>query len=120
MRSRRAAVLILVLSLAAAAPAAAQGDRPGPADLRALGVRRVADLRRRDPERLYTRLNQLRGARQDPRLYLVDLDAPEGRRAAAGRKLGVSPSDAGPGRIRAAVGCRGPSLGGLSSRLGRG
>ena len=36
------------------------------ADLRALGVRRVADLRRRDPERLYTRLNQLRGARQDP------------------------------------------------------
>jgi hypothetical protein len=36
------------------------------ADLRALGVRRVADLRRRDPERLYARLNRLRGQRQDP------------------------------------------------------
>ncbi len=36
------------------------------ADLRALGIRRVADLRRRDPERLYARLNQLRGVRQDP------------------------------------------------------
>jgi len=35
-------------------------------DLRALGVRRIADLRRRDPERLYARLNRLRGARQDP------------------------------------------------------
>jgi hypothetical protein len=35
-------------------------------DLRALGVRRPADLRRRDPERLYQRLNRLRGARQDP------------------------------------------------------
>lgn len=35
-------------------------------DLRALGVRRVADLRRRDPERLYTRLNRIRGTRQDP------------------------------------------------------
>jgi predicted flap endonuclease-1-like 5' DNA nuclease len=34
-------------------------------DLRDLGVRRVADLRRRDPERLYTRLNRLRGQRQD-------------------------------------------------------
>ena len=36
------------------------------ADLRALGIRRVADLRRRDPERLYARLNRLRGQRQDP------------------------------------------------------
>ena len=36
------------------------------ADLRALGVRRVADLKRRDPERLYSQLNRLRGARQDP------------------------------------------------------
>jgi len=35
-------------------------------DLRALGVRRVTDLERRDPERLYARLNRLRGARQDP------------------------------------------------------
>ena len=36
------------------------------ADLRALGVRRVADLERRDPERLYARLNRLRGTKQDP------------------------------------------------------
>ena len=36
------------------------------ADLRALGVRRVADLERRDPERLYARLDRLRGQRQDP------------------------------------------------------
>jgi hypothetical protein len=35
-------------------------------DLRALGIRRVADLERRDPERLYARLNRLRGERQDP------------------------------------------------------
>ena len=35
-------------------------------DLRALGVRRMADLERRDPERLYARLNRLRGTRQDP------------------------------------------------------
>ena len=35
-------------------------------DLRALGIRRVADLKRRDPERLYARLNHLRGQRQDP------------------------------------------------------
>ena len=35
-------------------------------DLRALGVRRTADLRQRDPERLYQRLNRLRGERQDP------------------------------------------------------
>jgi pathogenicity locus Cdd1 protein len=36
------------------------------ADLRALGVRRVTDLRRRDPERLYAQLNRVRGTRQDP------------------------------------------------------
>ena len=36
------------------------------ADLRALGVRRPADLRRRSPEQLYLRLNRLRGQRQDP------------------------------------------------------
>ncbi len=35
------------------------------ADLHALGVRRIADLKRRDPERLYARLNRLRGVRQD-------------------------------------------------------
>jgi predicted flap endonuclease-1-like 5' DNA nuclease len=35
-------------------------------DLRDLGVRRVADLRRRDPERLYRRLNRMRRQRQDP------------------------------------------------------
>ena len=35
-------------------------------DLRALGVRRVADLRRRNPERMYDRLSLLRGERQDP------------------------------------------------------
>ncbi len=35
-------------------------------DLRDLGILRVADLRRRDPERLYVQLNRLRGVRQDP------------------------------------------------------
>ena len=35
-------------------------------DLRALGVRSIAMLARRDPERLYARLNRLRGVRQDP------------------------------------------------------
>jgi hypothetical protein len=35
-------------------------------DLRRLGIRRVADLRSRDPERLYERLNRLAGVRQDP------------------------------------------------------
>jgi predicted RecB family nuclease len=35
-------------------------------DLRALGVRRAVDLKRRDPERLYVQLNRLRGERQDP------------------------------------------------------
>lgn len=35
-------------------------------DLRQLGVRRVADLKRKSPERLYERLGQIRGQRQDP------------------------------------------------------
>ena len=35
-------------------------------DLRDLGVTSLASLRRRDPERLYERLNRLRGVRQDP------------------------------------------------------
>ncbi len=34
--------------------------------LRQLGVRRVADLKTRDPEVLYRRLGQIRGERQDP------------------------------------------------------
>jgi nucleotidyltransferase/DNA polymerase involved in DNA repair len=35
-------------------------------DLRALGIRRVSDLRRRNPERMYVQLGRLRGASQDP------------------------------------------------------
>lgn len=35
-------------------------------DLRGLGIRRVADLKGRDPETLYRRLNEQRGVRQDP------------------------------------------------------
>ncbi|MEO7987795.1 MAG: helix-hairpin-helix domain-containing protein, partial [Gemmatimonadales bacterium] len=35
-------------------------------DLRAVGVRRITDLERRNPERLYARLNKVRGERQDP------------------------------------------------------
>jgi hypothetical protein len=35
-------------------------------DLRDLGVRSVAMLASRDPERLYIALNRLRGVRQDP------------------------------------------------------
>ena len=35
-------------------------------DLRALGIARVTDLRRRNPERMYIQLNGLRGRRQDP------------------------------------------------------
>jgi pathogenicity locus Cdd1 protein len=34
-------------------------------DLRDLGIRRVADLKGRDPERMYRRLIQLRGQHQD-------------------------------------------------------
>jgi hypothetical protein len=40
-------------------------------DLRALGIRRVAQLRNRDPERLYARINRLRGIRQDRCLLYV-------------------------------------------------
>lgn len=35
-------------------------------DLRALGVNRIADLKRRSPERMYAELSRLRGERQDP------------------------------------------------------
>jgi hypothetical protein len=35
-------------------------------DLRSLGVKRVVDLKGRDPKRLYDRLNELTGVRQDP------------------------------------------------------
>ncbi len=35
-------------------------------DLRQLGVQTVGDLGRRDPERMYRRLSEIRGARQDP------------------------------------------------------
>ncbi|HVU22933.1 MAG TPA: helix-hairpin-helix domain-containing protein [Opitutus sp.] len=35
-------------------------------DLYSLGIRRVADLERRNPLNLYRRLEQLTGARQDP------------------------------------------------------
>jgi hypothetical protein len=40
-------------------------------DLRDLGITRVADLRGRDPERLYARINAKRGVRQDPCLLYV-------------------------------------------------
>lgn len=40
-------------------------------DLRALGIRTIRDLRRRNPERMYQRLNQIRGARQDPCVLYV-------------------------------------------------
>jgi len=36
------------------------------ADLRRLGVRSVRDLARRDPERLYAKLCELTGSKQDP------------------------------------------------------
>jgi len=35
-------------------------------DLYDLGIRRVSDLRRKDPEKLYRRLEQLTKSRQDP------------------------------------------------------
>jgi hypothetical protein len=35
-------------------------------DLRALGIRRITDLKRRNPERMYAALGRLRGQRQDP------------------------------------------------------
>jgi len=40
------------------------------ADLRALGIRSVAQLRRRNPQRLYDRLSELRGP-QDPCVLYV-------------------------------------------------
>ena len=40
-------------------------------DLTDLGMRRVSDLRRRSPERLYQRLNSRRGVRQDRCLLYV-------------------------------------------------
>jgi len=40
-------------------------------DLRDLGIRHVADLKPRDPERMYQQLNALRGARQDPCVLYV-------------------------------------------------
>jgi hypothetical protein len=40
-------------------------------DLRDLGIRAVADLRRLDPEELYERINILRGERQDRCLLYV-------------------------------------------------
>lgn len=40
-------------------------------DLRALGVTSLATLRRRNPERLYTELSRIRGARQDPCVLYV-------------------------------------------------
>jgi pathogenicity locus Cdd1 protein len=40
-------------------------------DLRALGIRRVADLKGRDPESIYRALNDRRGARQDPCVLYV-------------------------------------------------
>src|SRR5512140_1110473 len=41
------------------------------ADLRDLGISHVADLQRRDPERMYQQLNTLRGVRQDPCVLYV-------------------------------------------------
>ena len=40
-------------------------------DLRVIGIRRVADLRGRDPEQLYARSNALRGVQQDRCLLYV-------------------------------------------------
>ena len=40
-------------------------------DLRDLGIRRIAALRRRSAERMYDRINALRGVRQDPCLLYV-------------------------------------------------
>jgi hypothetical protein len=41
------------------------------ADLRELGIRRVADLKGRNPERLYARINATRGVVQDRCLLYV-------------------------------------------------
>jgi predicted flap endonuclease-1-like 5' DNA nuclease len=50
-------------------------------DLRELGVRRIADLERRDPERLYARLNRpgaAAGPMRDVRVPLCRLLRPHG------------------------------------------
>ena len=41
------------------------------ADLRLLGVKRVSDLKRRNPESMYQKLCQLTGVRQDPCVLYV-------------------------------------------------
>ena len=41
------------------------------ADLRLLGVRSIADLARRDPERLYARLCDITRSKQDPCVLYV-------------------------------------------------
>ncbi len=54
-------------------------------DLYRLGMRRVADLRGRSPEKLYDQSNELAGVRQDPCLlyvfrcavYFAETDQPE-------------------------------------------
>ena len=55
----------------AAAPAATLEDLPNvgkaiAADLRALGIRRPGQLKRRNPYALYDRLNRVTGLRHDP------------------------------------------------------
>ena len=40
-------------------------------DLRGLGIRRVAELRGREPEARYRRINEQRGERRDPCLLYV-------------------------------------------------
>jgi hypothetical protein len=40
-------------------------------DLRELGYEEVEDLRAEDPEAMYSRLNQIRGVRQDPCVLYV-------------------------------------------------
>ena len=40
-------------------------------DLLAVGIRKAADLKNRDPERLYKRINKAKGRRQDPCLCYV-------------------------------------------------
>ncbi len=40
-------------------------------DLRALGYKEVSDLENQDPETMYSRLNRIRGTRQDPCVLYV-------------------------------------------------
>lgn len=57
-------------------------------DLTELGIRRVADLRGRDPNELYERLSAQRGVRMDPcvlyvfrcAIYFAETEAPESER----------------------------------------